>query len=509
MAVKIDKVRYGVPIDEWFARLRLIIFCICLQPSDIPLQTPWSPGYEYQFKILFRRQRNALGEFANRGGKTLMASWECLTAATFPNRRIWIVAATTYLGSHAFNYCLRNAYWLRKLNIGFPNFRPIRSNHRLELNFDNGSFIHVKSMRTPANLEGDAPHLIDLEELSNPETQTNWIIQFMPTRLIQTHGSFFGFYTPIEGGELRQWTLEQRERDDVYWVDSISQYEFPHIDNTEIDKLKASMPPDFFEERCMGKYTEYIGKVYSEFDLERHTFDSSFIIPKDLELFAGIDFGETSAFCAFELMGFSKSLNKYLILDEVKMKTTKPTVFGQEIIKRLKEVWKIKPEFLPIYGDDAATFPIYELQNMGLYNLYPAQKMLYSNPWNNYYLDSIRRINGLFRTDSLLISLRCEHLIHTELMNYIWDRKRRKPSDEFNDGLDAMRYGVWGFMLDSGWTVEELFGIYAAVDKAFDKKTEYRTEDALTPSIVYTQSFASTLSPPLPKYSSMPMKMIR
>jgi len=483
-----QQIRYRIPLDDWYDHLEIVLSLLSLRTDHMKFDILDSKEYEYQKDMLFREERNGNMNGSNRCGKTRVGSVEGLSVILLPNRSVWCIGAISELARHEWNYIVSDLMWLWDqglLGIFGIFDKPRIKEHEGKIFLSNGSFCHVKSMLRPSTLEGIALDLIILAELSNPQSNVDWVQHMMLPRLIDYAGSWIAFYTHLQNPDLKCWVEDMIAEGSVHHISGISAYDVPHIDNDELELLKKTMPKDYFNERILGEYVEYVGKVYSEFVDDIHIFDDMNELPSDCTYFAGVDFGE-AALHACILTAHSRTTNTYYIIDEVTIKSPSVQLFFEEIKSRLTQ-WGYNYQTFPLYGDDDAASCILEMRAYGLDNLRPANKKLYKD----YWLESIRRINGLFHEGRIKVHSECKTTLR-ELRNYLWDRKSKKPMDKFNDCLDALRYGIFANLFTSGVSPSDIFDTIKIFESINDSAKSSMLSDETRKKIAWSNKNRAT-----------------
>lgn len=157
-----------------------------------------------------------------------------------------------------------------------------------------------------------------------------------------------------------------------------------------------------------------------------HNWSQIDSIPQEAKLFSyGMDFGFTND--PTTLVAVYK-WNEKLIIDELIYQTK---LLNSDIIRKCKELTDMQTY---IIADSAEPKSIQEIKNAGI-RIKAAEKGK----------DSINHGIDLLQQYELLITSRSTNLIK-EFRNYTWDvdkqgNKLNKPIDDWNHGIDALRYG--------------------------------------------------------------------
>ena len=163
-----------------------------------------------------------------------------------------------------------------------------------------------------------------------------------------------------------------------------------------------------------GKIGQLQGAVFTNYKI----IDS---IPDEARLIGiGLDFGYSNDPTA--IIGVYK-YNEFRILDEIKYQTGMLN----------SDISKILPEDVPIYADSAEPKSIADIQRYGKI----IKGVTKGKDSINYGIDVMQR-------QSYMVTSKSTNLIK-ELRSYCWDKDKtgkqlNKPVDNFNHGLDAVRY---------------------------------------------------------------------
>lgn len=148
----------------------------------------------------------------------------------------------------------------------------------------------------------------------------------------------------------------------------------------------------------------------------------------DVRTVSGLDFGYTNDPSAFIIAFVDKGQKIIYVWDEIYKKGLTNSMIYNEI----QQAGYSKER---IIGDSAEPKSIAELRDLGL-RITGARK----GP------DSIRNGIQFMQDFRIIIHPRCVNFL-TEISNYTWDKDRfgntlNRPVDDFNHGIDALRYGM-------------------------------------------------------------------
>ena len=117
------------------------------------------------------------------------------------------------------------------------------------------------------------------------------IYQECRMRVLDKKGMIFGTMTPLKG---LTWVYNEiylnQNNDDEVWYIEMEWADNPYLDKQEIEKMSQSMSSEELLSRRYGKFLQYGGLVYPEFDENVHVIDP-FDIPKDWQDNISIDPG--------------------------------------------------------------------------------------------------------------------------------------------------------------------------------------------------------------------------
>ena len=227
------------------------------------------------------------------------------------------------------------------------------------------------------------------------------------------------------------------ERDDTLAITTdyrcnefISERDLQYFENLKVQN------PRMYQVAGLGDWGVSEGLIYT--DWEERDFDKGEIAKREsvVSLF-GLDFGFASDPCALVCALLDKATRTIYVYDEWYAK-------GQsnfDIAERIKEIGYSKER---IVCDSAEPKSIYELQKLGIF------RATYAIKGNDSIEYGIRTLQAYH----FVVSPRCVNFI-MELGLYCYDqdahgRMLNKPIDDFNHGMDAIRYAVMELLYRSG-----------------------------------------------------------
>lgn len=205
------------------------------------------------------------------------------------------------------------------------------------------------------------------------------------------------------------------------------------LDNTDLkvfERMKENNPRRY-QVAGFGNWGIVDGLVYENFEERFFTLEEI----ENCKTVAGLDFGYTNDPTAF-FIGFLDQDNSTLyVWDEM----YKKGLSNKKIYENIKNMGYFKEK---IIADSAEPKSIDELYGLGL-NVRGAKK------GKDSILNGIQWIQDL----KIIIHPRCNNFI-TEISNYQWDKDKfgkalNRPVDDFNHLLDAMRYALEEYIINS------------------------------------------------------------
>lgn len=196
------------------------------------------------------------------------------------------------------------------------------------------------------------------------------------------------------------------------------------------ERMKENNPRRY-QVAGLGNWGIVDGLVYENFEERFFTLEEI----ENCKTVAGLDFGYTNDPTAF-FIGFLDQDNSTLyVWDEM----YKKGLSNKKIYENIKNMGYFKEK---IIADSAEPKSIDELYGLGL-NVRGAKK------GKDSILNGIQWIQDL----KIIIHPRCNNFI-TEISNYQWDKDKfgkalNRPVDDFNHLLDAMRYALEEYIINS------------------------------------------------------------
>jgi phage terminase large subunit-like protein len=178
----------------------------------------------------------------------------------------------------------------------------------------NGSTIGFRSCDQDINkFGGKALHWVHFDEEPSGERGYQ-IYKECLMRTADYQGSLWLTMTPVNG---ISWSYEELIEASIYdkdiFVTEIDSRENPHVPLRELEKIGEKLTQDEYDMRIKGKYVEFSGLVYKEFDRHKHIIPA-FSIPADAKKYRTIDHGLNAPTACLWL--FVNDRNEYYVYDE-------------------------------------------------------------------------------------------------------------------------------------------------------------------------------------------------
>lgn len=220
-------------------------------------------------------ERFRIATCGRRYGKSTMAAKDVQPELLVPNKLFWIVGPTYDLGEKEFRIIWNDMI----RNSGYGADRRIKKTYNrrsgvMYIEFPWNSRIEVRSADHPENLVGDALDGVIMAEAAKHRRDT-WE-QFIRPSLADKRG-WATFCTTPEG---HNWLFDLYMLGQNPNFEDYKSWRMPSWDNTavypdgyndkEIQLLKATMSPEWFQQEIGAEFTSFVGKIYSEFDERIH-----------------------------------------------------------------------------------------------------------------------------------------------------------------------------------------------------------------------------------------------
>ena len=395
---------------------------------NITLYTPHAKQLEvhndtHRFKVL---------NWGRRTGKSTLAANLTLMAATQVVGRYWIVAPTYKQA--------KNIYWLDIIHNQIPRELVKKKNEQeLIITLINGSVIELKGADNEDSLRGAGIKGLILDEYAFMKPNV-WELILRPmladskgwATFISTPNGFNHFYKLADNAQS---TLPEYKD---WWYSHATTFDNPHIEDEEIEQIKAEVSEDQFAQEYQAEFRKMAGLVYKDFDRAIHVISPEKL--PDMDNFTkgfGIDFGFTNPTAAV-FVGIDYDQNWY-VYDEL----YKPAMRTEEIAQNL----------LTKMGGNMFTYRIGDsAQPQEIANLATHQVVIEPVKKGKDSISSgIRLINEMLKVQEgtgkpkLFITENCKNLIYEfETYHYPEDKMDKNASEdpvkENDHALDALRY---------------------------------------------------------------------
>ena len=357
-----------------------------------------------------------------RWGKTTLAILEMVAKAVFKDGSRVVYIAPTYQQA-------RDIAWLELKKICLPVTITVNE-ARLEITIKTkgggSSIIWLRGWESVETLRGQAFDFIVIDEIAMMRNfWINWEEVLRPT-LTDKRGEVLFVSTPK--GFNHFYDLCNKElTDNDFKTFHFSSYDNPFLPVDELDKAKATMPPDRFAQEYEASFQKTQGLVYKEFDRAKHLYDEE-LSPNKYQKLGAVDFGYRNPAAVLSALWTGERL---LITDEwYKRERTDIQIVEYVALCKFKEV----------YPDPENASAIEELRRQRI-NVKEVAKGAGS------IKAGIQMVREMLIRGDLLINKRCINLIaEFEMYSYDDDKNERNEQEnpvKANDhALDALRYLV-------------------------------------------------------------------
>lgn len=216
----------------------------------------------WQSEVSLDKHRYKVINCGRRAGKSYLVSVEMLLFASENDKSIVWYISPNYKQSKSIMWAM-----LREL---IPS-EAIRSKNETELKFVlvNGSEILLKGAEDPDSLRGVRIDFCVFDETAFIDKWEDVWKVVRPT-LVDSKASVWFISTPNGFNHFK--TLYE-STDPDYKPFHFTTYDNPYLDKEEIDKAKAEMDDDSFQQEFMGEFRKMSGLIYKDFKRETHMVD--------------------------------------------------------------------------------------------------------------------------------------------------------------------------------------------------------------------------------------------
>lgn len=360
---------------------------------------------------------------ARRLGKTFIANVIAQLVSLVPDSHVLLIAPNYSLSSISFD--LQRSL-IRKFDIEVD--RDNLKDKVIELS--NGSSVRMGSMSTVDSTVGRSYSLILFDEAALcTDGDEAFNIQLLPT--LDKLGSKAIFITTPRG--MKNWfsLFYNRGYSNEFpnWVSIQADYkENPRMTDEVVAQAKASMSEAEFRQEFCADFAVFEGQIYKlnpECVVE-------YVEKEGVEYFAGLDVGakDPTALCVIAFYTVD-GVDYYHVVDEYMAvgTTDKHAAEIQEMIDK----WGLELIFI----DTAAKQTAIDLTYIYDIPIQPAKKAVISG---------ISFIQNIVESNRLLVAPHCTNTLDA-IDQYKWDENKEKPDHHYSDMMDAMRYGIYSFMV--------------------------------------------------------------
>jgi len=361
-----------------------------------------------------------------RWGKTTLAILEMVAKAVFKDEARVVYIAPTYQQA-------RDIAWNELKKICVPVIISVNE-ARLEITIKTksggSSIIWLRGWESVETLRGQAFDFIVIDEIAMMRNfWLNWEEVLRPT-LTDKRGEVLFVSTPKGFNHFYDLSnLELTDKD--FKTFHFTSYDNPHLPVDELDKAKATLPPDRFAQEYEASFQKTQGLVYKEFDRGKHLYEE---LPKreypyqpiNWGKLGAVDFGYRNPAAVITAMWNGEAL---FIEDEwYKKERTDIQIAEYVAIQKFKEV----------YPDPENQGAIEELRRARV-NVKEVVKGAGS------VKAGIQQVREMLIRGDLMINKRCVNLISEfEMYSYDDDKGERNeqenPVKAHDHALDALRY---------------------------------------------------------------------
>ena len=245
----------------------------------------------------------------------------------------------------------------------------------------------------------------------------------------------------------KEWILQAEKRQALHL--HFTMHDNPTLTETQINYAESQFSGVFYDRYIKGLWVSAEGVIYRDFaeNTEKFMLDT---LPDDIVFCTiGMDFGGNGSAHAMICTGFTKSLEKVIILDEYYRKEIiSPAELEKDVcgfIHRCQQKYRV----YDMYCDSAEQVLIKGIKSAVIHEHIPINV---HNARKSEIIGRIRFFSSLMAQDRFLVMKQCTHLIEA-LQSAVWDSKSikdvRLDNGEYNiDSLDALEYSAEPFMND-------------------------------------------------------------
>lgn len=403
-----------------------------------------------QAEVLTSKKRFILAAAGIQGGKTFVGCvWLQLQIQKNPT------------GNHlvtALSHDQLNNVVIDKFFNMFPGYKQYHNKKERTVFLPTGGKIFFRSLEDPKYVEGITAHSAWIDEADLCGYKAYLIVR---GRLNATGGQLLMTSSISDNSWLAEYfeKFPEAEFDIITWPSR----ENPAFSQEEWDSLKAELDPTLFRRRYGAELQFASGRVYGNFDPQKHMVDK---IPEDdpvEKAFIGFDWGYVDP-TAIIVIGLSIKKNIYIIEDF--MVEGSPMDLIMMVTQKFINKYKIKN----FYGDPSNKIFLKSI----------AMKMgITIQPGNNDIFDGTSIIRNLIFQNRFYVLSQCVHVLK-ELRSYHFKEglvtRSEEPDDKNNHTLDAIRYVLATYPIPkvkiktTDQTGEDVPGFWLRRNKAYKRE---------------------------------------
>jgi phage terminase large subunit len=312
----------------------------------------------------------------------------------------------------------------------------------LLVRFDNGSTIRLVGSDTGDSLRGTTMDGVCMDEwaLQDPEVFTKIIVPALSDR----NGWIVKSTTPSgQNHAYEDW--EKSNKKHFYPVSFTNVFS-----NEMINKLKAEMSEDEFNQEYLCQFLAYAGLVYNNFNESVHVVEP-FDVPKEWTRLVGIDYGQTNP-TAIPLIAIDYDGNCYIYDDEIYTSNQSVEDTSKILLNKLigcKYYAYIDPSTMA--KDHTRKLPDGSFNRYSVFQEFQNNNVAGLMLGINQVLAGINKVKQLFAQNKLFIFSNCTNVLD-EIRHYRWKQSKNKdvnapetPVKVKDHAMDAIKYSLTSY----------------------------------------------------------------
>jgi hypothetical protein len=419
--------------------------------GETKIQIKFKP-HPKQKEVLECSKRYIVCVVGRRGGKTTIAMrllldrWRKHKELVGKPAKYWYVAPTLDQA--------RNIVWNEDMLFKFFPKEVIKSRRESDflVELEDGSTIQLKSCddySRVSRLKGSGLDGVIIDEYDSMPSAV-WQEALRPA-LADKEGWAVFIGTPDAGfGNL--YHLYMLENTDDDWQSfNWTIFDNPKIKPAEKEGIRRAHDAGAISEadwkiQYLGKFSKHSGAIYPQFDIKKHVYMSDRQVPRDSEIYLGLDYGVNDPYVC--LWVAVDNTNTFWIYREHYVRDMEPS-WHEEEIRRKNGRDPVKGAFM----DPSAKGIMMDLRKSGFPFNGLRDPFKLSEPKSSRILNGIRRIQAkladdpILRRPTLYVHKSCANTIN-EFQMYAWKSKDGADQDiagqEDNHAMDALRYVIYG-----------------------------------------------------------------